>query len=362
MQEAETLAGAENDPEAVAAVRDAQLFFSAGPERWHAADRIAAQIERDLPARLNAAAQWRATSVLLFRMISASQRGDEPALQRALEALSALQARLNHSELMWHHERLLLIQRMNRGAWSGVSAELERLRERAKQLRLYAWRAICANDYASYVAATGDGHLPPDPSKAPRAVLPTHESPNARSSKIRGLVERGELAEAESALLSISIEELRDLPHDRDYLAVLADLACAAVATARREHAAALYELLQPFAAYYAVGMSFHGLGSINHWLGVLAALLDRDDAALAHLDQAVLANERMTLRGWALRSRYERARLWLEGRRVRDLARGREAMQAVVQLARELGMGPIEHAAMQCLGRHASERAGLAS
>jgi L-ribulose-5-phosphate 3-epimerase UlaE len=74
-----------------------------------------------------------------------------------------------------------------------------------------------------------------------------------------------------------------------------------------------------------------------------------------------VLSNERMTLSGWALRSRYERAKLWLESRRVRDPARGREAMQAVVALARELGMRPIEQAAVQCLSHHASESTGLA-
>jgi hypothetical protein len=261
---------------------------------------------------------------------------------------------------MWHHERLLVIQRMNRGAWSGVAAELERLRERAKQLRLYAWRAFCASDYATYAAATGDGCAPLDASRPPRATASPPESPNSRSNKIRGFCERGLLAEAESALAELSIEQLRDLPHDRDYLAVLADLAWAAVATARREHAAVLYELLRPFSAYYAVGMSFHGLGSISHWLGVLAALLEREEDALSHLNQAVLSNERMSLRGWALRSRYERASLWLEGRRVRDLARGHEAMQAVVQLARELGMRPVEQAALQCLRRAGGERRGL--
>jgi hypothetical protein len=154
-------------------------------------------------------------------------------------------------------------------------------------------------------------------------------------------------------LAEISIAQLQDLPHDRDYLAVLADLAWAAVATRSLEHAAALYDLLQPFPTYYATGMSFHSLGSISHWLGALAVLLQREEDALSHLNQAVVANERMELRGWALQSQYQRARLWFEGKRVHDAARGQEAMQAVVRTAQELGMRRIEAAASECLSMH---------
>ena len=147
----------------------------------------------------------------MFRVITATQRGDSAQVQRAIDTLSTLHSKLNNTELLWHHERLLMIQRMQRGEWSTVGADLERLRERAQRLRLWSWRAIYALDFGSFLYNTLDiaEYAPMVRSEiSPRAT----DSPNSRSIKVRTLAEYGFEVEAREALQAISVEALRDLP------------------------------------------------------------------------------------------------------------------------------------------------------
>ena len=93
----------------LATVRDAQLFFSGGPDTQARAESIAREIERDIDARPETARQARKISVATFRLITAMQRGDRAAVARAIEARAAMLPKLNNVELGWHHERLIVI-------------------------------------------------------------------------------------------------------------------------------------------------------------------------------------------------------------------------------------------------------------
>ena len=343
-------ANAGENSEARAVVRDAELYFSAGPATFSRAEAIAREIDRELLNHPNRYSRWRATSTPIFRIITAAQRGNAEGVQRAVDELTTLHQQLNNTELLWHHDRMLMIQRMNRGEWSSIPAELERLRERAKRLRFQAWRAIFALDYGVYLLHAGDARA--FGSRARASFSPSSQDlPNSRSLKIRSLAEHGFLHEARAALEELSLDALRDLPQDRDYLSVLGDLATTASMTGAREHAAVLYELLQPYASYFAVGISFHLHASIAHLLGNLAALLGEPVRAVDYLLLGIDSSRRFGARTCLVYNLIDTAKLMAQPGPAHDATRARQLLTEAAELSAQLGMSPAHGVATQLLG-----------
>ena len=345
LAQAKHLANQSGDKEALAAVRDAELYFLGMPSAREKADAIALEIDREQHRHPSRVGLWHAVYTPIYRLTSATQRGDRSAAKRALEELTAQHLGLGNRAVTWHYERLLLIERMNRGEWSGVDAELARLRDQARTMRLHAWRAISACDYSIFLLNTGD------PREFARRIRPDlapvhNDLPNSRSLKLRILAEHGFLEDVRKGLAEIGPEALRDLPHDRDYLAVLADLSVAAVAVRSVEHCRCLYELLQPYADYYAMGISFHSQGSLSHRLGNLARVLGDAAAAVAYLRHGVEQNRAMGLATCTLHNQLDLAKLLLALGPSQDLSGGRALLTEIALRAEELGMLPLKHAA----------------
>jgi len=83
-----------------------------------------------------------------------------------------------------------------------------------------------------------------------------------------------------------------DWTRDGDWIVAAVLAASAAADLGEREHAAALYELLVPYAASHAVvGIGATCLGSTSRPLGRLALVLGRRDAGIGHLRSALAAN-----------------------------------------------------------------------
>ena len=340
-------AQARENSEARAVVRDAELYFSAGPATFARAESIAREIDREIADHPQRYSRWRATSTPIFRVITAAQRGNAEQVQRAVEELTTLHQKLNNTELQWHHDRLLMIQRMNRGDWGPVPSDLERLRERAKRLRLQSWRSIFALDFSQYVLHAGDPRT--FGSRARTSFAPAvHDLPNSRSLQIRSLAEHGFLHEARAALSEFSLDALRDLPQDRDYLAVLGDLAATATMTGARDHASVLYELLSPYPEYFSVGIAFHVHASIAHLLGNLAAFLDEPVRAADYLLQGIDSTRRFGARTCLVYNLLDAARLFGQSGPTHDRARSRQLLAEATQLAEALGMHPAHGLAMQ--------------
>jgi DNA-binding winged helix-turn-helix (wHTH) protein len=345
---ARELAQRANDAQALSIVRDAELFFSAGPATFERAAAIAADMERELAAHPKRVEDWRATALPVFRVITSAQRGDAVAVARATNTLTVLQGKLNNTELFWHHERLLMIQRMTRGDWSSIAGELERLRERAQRLRLWSWRAIYALDFGNFLLNTQETAADFAPLVRPEILPRETDSPNSRSIKVRALAEYGFVDDARAALQAITVENLRDLPQDRDYLAVLADLAYAACAAELTEHAAVLYELLAPYPDYFAIGISFHCQGSIAQYLGNLARVLGRPEEALRLLERGVENNRRFEALTCLVHNEIDLARLLLAPGVVQDVPRAHALLSDVAERAGAMGMRPAHLTALR--------------
>jgi class 3 adenylate cyclase/tetratricopeptide (TPR) repeat protein len=134
----------------------------------------------------------------------------------------------------------------------------------------------------------------------------------------------------------------RDFAFDRDakrsmILAYLAEV-CAAVEDQAR--AELLYELLLPFRSKtITVGITTVCYGAADRYLGLLASLLEKWQAAEEHFDAALEINEKMRARPWLAHAQYDFATM-LRGRGRRDdPRRGDQLLKESLEAAMRLDM-----------------------
>jgi hypothetical protein len=307
------------------------------------AEEIALHIERACALHPEIASQARRILVERFRLIIAMQRGDQAAMGRAIEVRAALLSRLKNAELTWHHERMLLVKAMNEGAFVQVKSDLIALRERARRLELHASQLLWSLDYGVFLCRTSDV------STLAMRVRPAlkateHDSPQTRASKIRSLVEFGLFEDVASDMAQISIAAIEDLPHDRDYLAVLCHLAVGAAAANSVAHCRTLVRLLAPYTALYAVGISFHCEGSIASHMGLLFEALGELDRAREHFAHGFEREQSFGLMPRAAMTWLRLAKLLL--REPGDNADALRLLAHVHEEAERMGMQPLASAA----------------
>ena len=152
------------------------------------------------------------------------------------------------------------------------------------------------------------------------------------------LAETGRRDEARATLDALAADDFRVLPLDGIWLGAVAYLAEAAAALGDATHAAALYELLEPYAdRNVAIGWASTCAGSASRHLGLLADLLGKRKQAVAHFEAALEMNERMRARPWVARTQVELARVLLQTAPGRE--RAGELLDAGLAEARQLGM-----------------------
>ncbi len=161
------------------------------------------------------------------------------------------------------------------------------------------------------------------------------------------------LGNFEAARRHFDAVALPELERDEDWLMTLALGAetCADLEAAGA--AAPLYELLLPFARTNVTHLHMrHYLGAGSYFLGRLAALLGRDDAAAEHFEHALAMNQELLARPALARTSYAFGR-WLRrgSPRGREARRGAELLEAAGRLAREIGMRELLARVERALG-----------
>jgi tetratricopeptide (TPR) repeat protein len=152
------------------------------------------------------------------------------------------------------------------------------------------------------------------------------------------LAETGRGDEARKILDGFAAEEFRGLPLDGIWLGAMGYLAETAAALGDATHAAAMLELLEPYAdRNVAIGWASTCTGSGSRHLGLLADLLGKRDQAIAHFERALEMNERMRARPWVVHTKVELARVLAQKPAGRD--RAAELLDAGLAEAQELGM-----------------------
>lgn len=335
----------------------AKLYFAGGPADTDRALSIAGDMERLLsangPAQL---ARW-SLEPQLARIVALLQRGELAQAELAVETFGAAARELQHAELIWHYERMLVILRMNVGEFSHAKTRLLELKERAERLNLHARRAVEALDWSELIRQTTN--LGPVAAQLAGQIRPdAADSPNVRAYKLRVLTRLGFLDEARSTLQAITVAELQALPHSRDYLATLGHLAFTSVETGSLLHARALYDLLSPYPQFFVASLSCHCHGAVSHFLGILARTLGDRERALAHFEVALVEQEKRGLHPQLAHTRHELARMLADSTVDKDRDRALRLTRAAHETACELGMEPLRTATEQLLAQsraHAS-------
>ncbi|MEE8370359.1 MAG: adenylate/guanylate cyclase domain-containing protein, partial [Dehalococcoidia bacterium] len=152
--------------------------------------------------------------------------------------------------------------------------------------------------------------------------------------------ETGRKAEARAEFERWTAHDFADVPRDGQWLTAicLSSRACASVDDARR--AAILYDLLLPHAGRNAVGQGFtEYVGSTSHYLGLLAATLERWEDAERHFDDALEMNAGMGARPLVAHTQHDYADMLLARDDSGDRQKALELVTQALDTAQELGM-----------------------
>jgi AAA ATPase domain len=175
----------------------------------------------------------------------------------------------------------------------------------------------------------------------PLDMFPDPDSPQARGLRALALLAAGDRAQAAQVAGPVFEDGPDRIPRNHQFLLAAAFAAELVAGLGTGPAAGQLYQALLPFAGQAVVsGAAICFRGSVAHHLGVLAAALDRPVEAAAHLERAVAVHERLGARPWALRSRYELARLRLAEPGQRDAAAA--ALAGLGAEAERLGMAGL--------------------
>jgi hypothetical protein len=93
--------------------------------------------------------------------------------------------------------------------------------------------------------------------------------------------------------------------------------------------------------------------GSVDHYLGLLAAIEGRFDQAGRHFEAAHATHEALAAPAWLARTRLEWARMLLTRGRSVDAGPARDLLQQALDIARNLGLGSVERQALGLLQKY---------
>jgi tetratricopeptide (TPR) repeat protein len=111
--------------------------------------------------------------------------------------------------------------------------------------------------------------------------------------------ETGRVKEARRELDALAGDDFAAIPHDAGWLSNLSLLALVAARLGDAHHAATLGALLEPYRDRNVCAFVVASNGSVQHFLGLLAAARGADAPALAALERAVARNTEMGIATW---------------------------------------------------------------
>ena len=147
-------------------------------------------------------------------------------------------------------------------------------------------------------------------------------------------------AAARQEFEQLAANDFAALSRNADWMIAMASLSqlCAYLRDGRR--GAVLYERLRPYATHcVVVGHGLVCLGSVERFLGLLAASQQRWQEAESHFTAAVQQNRALGAQPLVVLTQREHAMMLLARNRAEDRTRARHLLDQTLAMARELGM-----------------------
>lgn len=170
-------------------------------------------------------------------------------------------------------------------------------------------------------------------------VAPPHAATTSAMALIHA--EIGERETAAAIIEQLAVPGFKKFRHDMQFLPGLAHLTLACEALGAGTHAEEIYELLRPYAGHVVVvGAPAQACwGSVDHYLGVLAALIGSDDWATEHFEAALDLGARLGSPPLLAETRYCFGRVLLRDAEPEQQRRARTLLDSVRSTATALGM-----------------------
>ncbi len=266
--------------------------------------------------------------------------GDRDAVDAQIEAFEAGANRLRQPLYEW-----------NSILWRAMRALLDGSLERADRLASEALaagapaEAVTASQYYSIqlLAIRRDQGRMGELERAARQLVEDNPGrPAWRAALATLLCEEGRLSEARDEFERLAAGGFDDIPRDLDWtiaIVLLSDV-CADLGDGKR--AALLYAKLEPYAdVNVVVGLAAACLGSVESFLGRLAATMGRSAEAERHFERALAANAALRAPACLARTQVDYA-CALGNLGVRGGPPAAELLAAAGRAAAELGLGAV--------------------
>jgi DNA-binding SARP family transcriptional activator len=279
----------------------------------------------------------RAVEGYQIHLESSIELGDLPSAHADLETMTALADELGQPAQKWlagaYRTALALLE--------GRFGEAEQLIDAARSIGVEAqrWDAVVTHGLQLYVLRRDQGRVEEVESLVRRAAIDYPTYPIWRCVLANMLAELGSTEEARAALEGLAADNFGAIPFDEEWEVGLCFLAETAARLGETSHAAALYELLLPYADKVALSYPEISLGPISRFLGIVAATVRRYDDATRHFEDAVRTSERIGARPWLAHAREDYAHTLLRRAEPGDAEKARTLLDSALAIRKELGM-----------------------
>jgi DNA-binding CsgD family transcriptional regulator/tetratricopeptide (TPR) repeat protein len=267
--------------------------------------------------------------------------GDAANADAELAAYTEL-ARPQRSALHdWSAESYAGLRALLDGRFSAAMAHAERAHERGQRLH----HIIIEAGFIAQVHTIqrGRGGLEPMFAAATQAYVEDHpHHVTARCILAQMHAAAGNADGARQILAYCAANDFADILTHPDWLLCVAHLADASAAIGDATHAPRLYERLLPQAGYMVVANPSVVYASVHYYLGRLAAVMARWDAAVCHLEQALEEHRRLRARPLVVHAQYALARALAARGASGDRDTARALLARAAATADLLGMRPL--------------------
>ena len=336
------------EPQTLAHTLVARLVVIWGPDAVEERLTLSAEL-LDLATQLDNAVL--VCSGCWHRFTAAMEAGDEPEADLYLEQAERLAAEQGQPTMRC----LTLILRGMRDLTMGRIAESERRAAQAYELGQSAGHPDAFLYYGihAFNVRFERGHLEDIADDVIR-IASAHPGVASLRATLALLYSETDQLDKARPVFEALVDQLDDVPREASWPRAVAQAALTCARLGDRARAAVLVDLLAPYSdQMICTGLSW--VGSVAHYVGVLAAMLGRLEEADATLARAESAHARVPAPTWLARTRVERARVLLSRRAPGDVDRARELLGQALDTAGQYGLSGVQRAASSLLAQMTS-------
>ena len=337
-REAVEMARRIDDPTALTRALMGQVIVTIGADR--AEERLAVADELEELGRRTGDREMELRGHL-YRLRELLEQGDVAGVDRELDAYERIADELRMPAHLWH----VPLMRAMRALIDGRFEEAERLAGEAAAGGQRAQEPLSAQLLALQLSLIRrfQGRMEELLPEVERLADRYPAIPAWRLALVNLYTELDRREEARAAFERLASSDFEDIKHDAQYLASLTLSAESCAYLGDKGRAAALREMIEPYAAMsVVVGPAAACYGPVTRYLGLLDTTLERYDDAERQFEAAAAMCRRMGDRPFAASVRLNHAQALLARGRADDRERALELLGPCLDEAQELGLRAI--------------------